>query len=247
VLAFNGNPASCAAVRWLNATCQAEVAALIVDVGQANDLGEVRARALTCGAVRAHVVDRCEVFAREVIVPAAAAAAPIDDQALRRLAHPVIAAALVEVSGIERADAVAYASLDGSLGEEVRALDPSLRILAPVDEWMTGDVGSVQHHLLMRPSRLTATSAARVTLGFDDGIPVSVNEVPMGLRELIEIVSLIGGQYAVGPWEASPALGMLRAAYRASGGRGSATLHLQPGSLTSVDEHAPPPALVNHA
>ena len=252
MLAFNGNTASCAAVRWLTATGAAEVAALIVDVGQANDLGEVRARALTCGAVRAHVVDRCEVFARELIVPAAAAAAPIDDQALRRLAHPVIAAALVEVAAIERADAVAYASLGGSLGEEVRALDPSLRILAPVDEWMTGDVGThAQHHLLMRPSRATpggtASSAARVTIGFDDGMPVSVNDVPMGLRDLIEIVSLIGGQYAVGPWEASPALGVLRAAYRASGGRGSATLHLQPGSLTSVDEHAAPPALVNHA
>lgn len=248
VLAFNGNTASCAAVRWLHATCHAEVAALIVDVGQANDLEEVRARALTCGAVRAHVVDRCEVFARELVVPAAAAVAPIDDEALRRLAYPVIAAALVEVAAIERADAVAYASLDGSLGDEVRALDPALRILAPVDAWMTGDVGPhVQHHLLMRPSRATASDGARVTIGFDEGMPVSVNDVSMGLRELIEIVSLIGGQYAVGPWEASPALGVLRAAYRASGGRGSATLHLQPGSLTSVDEQAASPALVNHA
>jgi argininosuccinate synthase len=198
------------------------------------------------------VVDRCEVFARELIVPAAAAAAPIDDQALRGLAQPVIAAALVEVAAIERADAVAYASLDGSLGDELHAIDPSLRILAPVDAWMTGDVGShVQHHLLMRPSRATpsdaASSGARLTIGFDEGVPVSVNDVPMGLRELIEIVSLIGGQYAVGPWEASPALGVLRAAYRASGGRGSATLQLQPSSLTSVDEHAAPPVLVNHA
>ena len=95
VLAFNGNTASRAAVRWLTAA-RAEVAALI-DVGQANDLEQVRARALTCGAVRAHVVDRCEVFAREHIVPAAAAAAPIDDQTLRRLAHPVIAAARVTI------------------------------------------------------------------------------------------------------------------------------------------------------
>jgi argininosuccinate synthase len=248
VLAFNGTTASCAAVRWLKATCQAEVAALIVDVGQATDLEEVRARALTCGAVRAHVVDRCEVFARELIVPAAAAAAPIDDQALRRLAHPVIAAALVEVAAIERADAVAYAAVDSSLGNEVRALDPTLRILAPVDEWTTGDVGThVHHHLLMRPARATPSGAARVTLAFEDGMPVSVNGVTMELRELIEIVSLIGGQYAVGPWKASPALGVLRAAYRVSGGRGSATLELRPGSLTSVDEPAASPALVNHA
>ena len=81
MLAFNGNTASCAAVRWLNATA-ADVVALVVDVGQADDLEEVQARAVACGAIRAHVVDRCEVFARELIVPAAAAVTPLDDDAL---------------------------------------------------------------------------------------------------------------------------------------------------------------------
>ena len=46
----------------------ADVVALVVDVGQIDDLEEVQARAVACGAIRAHVVDRCDAFARDVIV-----------------------------------------------------------------------------------------------------------------------------------------------------------------------------------
>src|SRR5687768_334784 len=109
VVAFTGHPASCAAVRWLADEHGLDVVALIVDVGQIDDLEEVQARALACGAIRAHVVDRCDAFARHVIGPAAAASTPLDQNALEGLAHPVIAAALVEVAAIEAADAVAHA------------------------------------------------------------------------------------------------------------------------------------------
>jgi argininosuccinate synthase len=251
VLAFNGTATSCRAVTWLTGAYHAEVAALIVDVGQTDDLEDVHARALKCGAVRAHVVDRCDGFAREMIVPAAAAGVPLDDEALRRLAHPVIAAALVEVAAIESADAVAYASGHGSLGEQIRAVNPTIRVLSPTREWvhqhLSPAVAHGQRHLLLRSPVATATSAAQLTIGFASGIPVSVNGVTMGLRELIESVSLIGGQYAAGLLEVSPALGLLQAAYRASGGRGAVTLQLQPGSLVIVDDRAARPALVSQA
>ena len=58
VLAFAGDARSCAAVKWLTESCGADVAALVVDVGQQDDLEEMRARAIGCGAVRAHVLDR---------------------------------------------------------------------------------------------------------------------------------------------------------------------------------------------
>ena len=215
VLAFDGSAASCAAVQWLIDTHNAEVAALIVDVGQADDLDEMRSRALACGAVRAHVVDRCEAFARDAILPAVAAGAPVDEEALSELAQPVIAAALAEVAAIEGGESW---------------LPPS-----------GGRSSAHERHLLMRRPGRPATDDARLTIEFDRGIPVSVNGVTMGLRELIEIVSLIGGQY---PDDAvasgfsrisaavSPALGLLQAAYRACGGHGSATLHLEPQSVT---------------
>ena len=235
VLAFAGDSRSGAAVKWLAASCQADVVALVVDVGQLDGLEEIRARAIGCGAVRAHVLDRCEAFARDVILPAAVAPVPPDDEALRRLAYPVIAAALVEVAAIEGAGAVAYASAHQSLGEHIRAIDPRMRVVVPTGEWMS-DTSAVRAggHLLMRRSAFTASEAAHVTIEFSERVPVSVNGVPMGLRELIEILSLIGGEYAPATADA-PALDLLRAAYSACGGRGSITLQLHPAHPVLVN------------
>lgn len=235
VLAFAGDTRSCAAVKWLMESCRADVAAVVVDVGQLDDLEELRARAIGCGVVRAHVLDRCDAFARDVIVPAAAAPAPPDAEALRRLAHPVIAAALVEMATIEGTDAVACASAHLSLGEHVRAVDPAINVIVPSGDW-TSDTGAVRdgRHLLMRRPALSASGPAHVTITFEAGVPVSVNGVTMGLRELIESLSLIGGEYALATAEA-PALDLLRAAYGASGGHGSITLQLQPSHPVLVN------------
>jgi len=80
-------------------------------------------------------------------------------------------------------------------------------------------------------------------------VPVSVNGVTMELPELIESLSLIGGQYRIdnantrpasaqgatvgkpasaqGATVGNPALVLLQSAYRASAGHGSVTLTLQ--------------------
>jgi argininosuccinate synthase len=234
VLAFAGDSRSCAAVKWLTESGDADVAALVVDVGQPDDLEEIRARAIACGAVRAHVLDRCDVFVRDVILPAAAAPAPPDEETLRRLAHPVIAAALLEVAAIEGADAVAYASAHHSLGEHIRAIDPAMKVVVPAGDESDTDAVRAGDHLLMRRHADTASGPAHVTIEFDDRVPVSVNGVPLGLRELIEILSLIGGEYAPVSADA-PALDLLRAAYRESGGRGSITLQLHPAQPVLVN------------
>ena len=235
VLAFSGDARSCAAVKWLEESCQADVVALLVDVGQLDDLEELRTRAIGCGVTRAHVLDRCETFARDVILPAAAALAPPDAAGLHRLAHPVIAAALVEIAAIESADAVAYVSMHPSLGEHLHALDPALKVVVPAGEWISA-TGTVRDgcHLLMRRPAFVADEPAHVTIEFDAGVPVSVNGVTMGLRELIESLSLIGGEYAEATATA-PALDLLRDAYSACGGHGSFTLRLQPAQPVLVN------------
>ena len=234
VLAFSGDARSCAAVKWLMASGQTDVVALVVDVGQLDDLEELRARAIGCGAMRAHVLDRCETFARDVVLPAAAALAPPDAVALHRLAHPVIAAALVEIATIERADGVAYASTHPSLGEHIRSLDAAMRVVVPGGEWLS-NTSAIRdgRHLLMRRTACVADEAAHVTIEFDQGAPVSVNGVTMELRELIESLSLIGGEYAAATADA-PGLDVLRTAYSACGGRGAVTLHLQPAQPVLV-------------
>jgi len=264
VLAFNGHPASCAAVRWLVDAYASEVVALIVDVGQGDDPEEVYGRALACGASNVHVVDRCETFARRAVVPAAAALTPLDDRALRQLTYPVIAAALVEVAAIEGTDTVAHASIDPMLDAEIHALDPALQVLAPAREWrahhlvvedylrmhrLTPAASHPDRHLLMRRTMAARTpgtfDSATVTIGFEAGVPRSVNGVPMELPELIESLSLIGGQYHIddansAPTSAQsatvgkPALVLLQSAYRASDGQGSVTLRLE-RSVESVE------------
>ena len=52
----------------------AEVVTLTLDLGQEQELEEVRERALARGAVRAHVLDVREEFARDFILPALQAA-----------------------------------------------------------------------------------------------------------------------------------------------------------------------------
>ena len=260
VLAFNGRPASCAAAKWIisggagRAVGPIDVAALIVDVGQGEDPEETRGRAVACGARRVHVLERLDQFARRAVIPAAAADEALDDRAVRQLAYPVIAAALVEVAAIEGADVVAHGSADEALDAEIHALAPHLRVLAPV---RAGNVRrdkaqpSLAHpdrHLLMRARAVPAAtgSTASVTLAFDAGIPVSVNGVPMALPELIECLSLIGGQYRLQDSNNTPALTLLQRAYRVSHGHDSVSLHLQSGSLV-VSSVETTPELVNHA
>jgi argininosuccinate synthase len=259
VLAFNGHPASCAAVRWLTDSCAADVIALIVDVGQGDDPEEAYSRALACGARNVHVVDRCDAFARRAVVPAAAALDPLDERALRQLMYPVIAAALVEVAAIEGAGTVAHASIDPMLDTEIHALDPALRVLAPAREWpahhlvvedylkmhrLTPAASHPDRHLLMRRAMAAGTPGTRgtpgtcdtvtVTIGFEAGVPRSVNGVAMELPELIESLSLIGRQCHIDDSNPAPALVLLQGAYRASAGAGSVTLMLQPDSVVSA-------------
>ena len=258
VLAFNGRPASCAAAKWLadqvrvtscaeapevkKADTPSEVIALVVDVGQGEDPEETRGRALACGAPRVHVVERLDQFARRAIIPAAAVDEALDDRALRRLPYPVIATALVEVAAIEKADAVAHGSADEALDAEIHALAPHLRVIAPAREEHARQITASpalahpDRHLLMRSrvSPAAAGSTATVTIAFDAGIPVSVNGVVMALPELIESLSLLGGQYRMHESNKTPALTLLQGAYRVSKGQGSVTLQLQAGTLVVV-------------
>ena len=70
VLAYSGGPASSIAIPWLREQHQAEVVTVTVDLGQHESLEGIRVRALATGAVRAHVLDRRDVFARHHLLPA---------------------------------------------------------------------------------------------------------------------------------------------------------------------------------
>jgi argininosuccinate synthase len=142
VLAYSGSLGTSVAISWLSETYGAEIVAATMDVGQGSALDDVRERALASGAVRAHVIDARDVFARDFILPSLQAGALYEGRSplATALSRPLIAKHLVEIARIERAGAIA----DGSTGKEneeaglapsVRALDPDIAILAPVREW----------------------------------------------------------------------------------------------------------------
>jgi len=262
VLAYNGSAASCAAVKWLRDVHHADVAALIVDIGQAGDREEVRARALACGAVRAHVVDRSDAFAHEAVAAVSAQDEPISEDALTHIADRIIGAALVEVGRIEAAAAVAHASARRSLTDAIRTIDAALPVLTPASEWVERGIDlpeyvaahrlqpgvvSSERNLLLRRPLPGASTPAQVTIAFEGGLPVSVNGVAMGLKDLIECVSVISGQYSASPTVAAPALTLLQTAYAASGGRASATVELRPLTIAVGDDRAAHQELVNRA
>ena len=68
VLAHAGGLDTTVAIPWLAETYRAEIIAVTVDLGQKKEwLEEARDRALASGAVRAHVVDQRDEFAREYL------------------------------------------------------------------------------------------------------------------------------------------------------------------------------------
>lgn len=146
VLAFAGGIHASAAIPWLVDTMGVEVVTVTLDIGQGHDLGELRARALACGAVRAHVVDARDEFARDVLFPSLGAA-PGDDAppAISALAWPLIARKLVEIARIENAGAVAHGSTDPDFDAAVRAVDPAIPIIAAARQWPMGDADLVSY------------------------------------------------------------------------------------------------------
>jgi len=113
-----------------------------LDIGQGRELTDVRERALAVGAARAHVLDVRDEFAREYILPALQAGALYEDRypLATALGRPLIAKKLVEIARMEGAGTVAHgcngkANDELRLEQAVRALDPSMTVLAPARMW----------------------------------------------------------------------------------------------------------------
>ncbi len=142
VLAFSGGLDTTVAVRWLQEAHDAEVIALLVDVGQGADVEAARRRAEQAGASEIVVVDCRREFAEQFCLPVLRAGALYERRypLVSALSRPLIAAKQVEVAREHGADAVAH-GCTGKGNDQVRfevataALAPDLVTLAPVRDW----------------------------------------------------------------------------------------------------------------
>jgi argininosuccinate synthase len=152
VLAFSGGLDTAVAIPWLAETYGAEVVTVTLDVGQGRELVDVRERALAGGALRAHVIDAREEFAREYILPSLQAGALYENgyPLATALGRPLIAKRLVEIARMEGATAIAHGCI-GKINDQVRievsarGIDPDIRIIAVAREWSMSRAEEIEY------------------------------------------------------------------------------------------------------
>jgi argininosuccinate synthase len=142
VLAYSGGLDTSVILRWLIETYRVEVIAFCADLGQGDELREVRDKALRTGASKVYVKDLREEFVRDFVFPCLKANAVYEGRYLlgTSMARPLIARHQMAVARQEGADAVAHGAT-GKGNDQVRfelsyyAIDPHIRVIAPWREW----------------------------------------------------------------------------------------------------------------
>ena len=142
VLAYSGGLDTSVILAWLREEYDAEVIAYTADVGQGEEVGEARTKALNTGAVEAVVDDLRSEFVDDAVFPAIRAAATYESEYLlgTSLARPIITKGLVAAARNHGADAIAHGAT-GKGNDQVRfelstaALAPDLSTIAPWREW----------------------------------------------------------------------------------------------------------------
>ncbi len=142
VLAYSGGLDTSIIVPWLRNTYGCEVICFCADVGQAEELDGLEAKALQSGASKLIIRDLREEFIRDYILPTMQAGAIYERKYLlgTSFARPVTARHQVEIAAQEGADAVCHGAT-GKGNDQVRfeltymALNPDLKVIAPWREW----------------------------------------------------------------------------------------------------------------
>jgi argininosuccinate synthase len=144
VLAYSGGLDTSIILKWLQQTYACEVVTFTADLGQGEELGPAREKALLLGVRPENIFieDLREVFVRDYVFPMFRANTLYEGQYLlgTSIARPLIAKAQIDIAHRVGADAVSHGST-GKGNDQVRyevsygALDPDIRIIAPWREW----------------------------------------------------------------------------------------------------------------
>jgi argininosuccinate synthase len=194
VLAYSGGLDTSVAMKWLQETYHAEIIAFCADLGQGDDMEEIRDKALKTGASKVYVEDLKEEFVQDYVFPMLRANAVYEGSYLlgTSIARPLIAQKQIEIAHKEKAEAVAHGAT-GKGNDQVRfeltyyALTPEIRVIAPWREWPFG-------------SRQSLMEYAEKT-----GIPVTATkEKPYSIDQNLFHISYEGG-ILEDPWQEPPA------------------------------------------
>ena len=142
VLAYSGGLDTSVILSWLMEKYECPVIAYSADLGQGDDMDEVKEKAMRTGAEEVIVEDLKEPFVQDFVWPALRANAVYESGYLlgTSLARPLIAMRQVDVAKRLDADAVSHGAT-GKGNDQVRfetaylALEPGLKIIAPWRIW----------------------------------------------------------------------------------------------------------------
>ena len=144
VLAYSGGLDTSIILKWLQTTYGCEVVTFTADLGQGEELGPAREKALRAGikAENIFIEDLREEFVRDFVFPMFRANTVYEGQYLlgTSIARPLIAKTQIDIARKVGADAVCHGAT-GKGNDQVRfelsyyALEPGIKIIAPWREW----------------------------------------------------------------------------------------------------------------
>lgn len=249
VLAYSGGLDTSVIIPWLKEHYGVNVVAFCADLGQGEDLEQVRRKAFASGAKDVVIKDLRQEFITEYLFPMLKSQAVYEHVYLlgTAIARPLIAKSLVEVAHEYQASAVAHGAT-GKGNDQVRfelgvmAWDPSLKVIAPWREWdITGRVEAMEYarahnipvtatkespysrdqnlwHIsheggvLESPAEMTPQDVYTwtqsplnapetpqwMTVGFEEGIPVSLDGEALGALDLMTAINGAGVRHGIG-------------------------------------------------
>ncbi|MCX8030142.1 MAG: argininosuccinate synthase [Thermodesulfovibrionales bacterium] len=142
VLAYSGGLDTSVVIKWLIETYNAEVIAFCANLGQEEELDQIKEKALRTGASKVYLEDVREEFITQYIFPMLRANAVYEGAYLlgTSIARPLIAKKQIEIALKEGADAVAHGAT-GKGNDQVRfeltyyTLQPNIKVISPWRQW----------------------------------------------------------------------------------------------------------------
>lgn len=249
VLAYSGGLDTSIIVPWLKENYDLEVIAVCVNLGQEDNMEDVKVKAIESGASKIYVENVAEEFVGSYAFKGLKAGAIYEDSYLlgTAFARPLIAKKLVEVAHKEGAAYICH-GCTGKGNDQVRfevgiaSIDPAIKIIAPWREWDIksredaidyaeskgielsvtkekiysrdqnlwhishegGDIEFLENehkddlYMMVKSLEAAKDEAEYVEIGFESGMPVSVDGEKLSAANLLIKLNKIAGEHGVG-------------------------------------------------
>ena len=142
ILAYSGGLDTTVAIKWLKDNYDVEVIAVLINLGQPDNLKDAYDRALDTGASKAFIIDAREEFVKDYIYPSLMANAKYEKKYIlaTAIARPLIAKILVDFANQENATMIAHGCTAKGNDQVrfdvgIRSLNPDIKIIAPMRVW----------------------------------------------------------------------------------------------------------------